>query len=390
MAQVGPPPTLGDVTDTTTPVTGVNCEGAERDFVVDITISGLATFIDTSVTKDTVLAPIDPATYSPQAMSLVLPNVENLRKTKPSLSGLDEHHAVLAFCPELFCGAKVRKPTYYKGAGAPDYLFYDLRGQDITLDPAAIASRNPSPPDYTMKHVGGSTGPTGPGFCPQRMPAPGDETSFYWVSRITESGGAGLKVKPEYLDPKNADDLSARLKISEGTLRSCVRNKTVWEYNTVLPNGTGHEQAIAQEVHYTLKAHGSKFTISLSDFANPAQTDEITLVPDANNRIDLRLVNFPPKSIRPNPHPTTIKAGKDEHFVIYYEALTTPPAQLAIPWPTMNYCANTCTPAFPTCLKDPPPPPPARTESSAQKQASTGARSAFDPETVNCGPDHLP
>jgi hypothetical protein len=211
--------------------------------------------------------------------------------------------------------------TATDGGGA-----WALSGSDISLQKASA-----SDPDLPALSVTSNVR-TAVNGQPSLIPSTSAEREdISWIADVKQICGSGCALDPSMLASVPPSTIVARLHLRSGRLftYSVSRigaNVTPVHFSRLdgSGNASAYSQAIASWVGAEVQISGSGIEIVESKFNGDAGRS-MTLTPDANNAIDIAVLNFPPfvppaSSINDAP-----QVGK--HFEAYYDLLQNPPAK---------------------------------------------------------------
>lgn len=179
----------------------------------------------------------------------------------------------------------------------------------------------------------------------------GEREDFSWVANLKQlCSSSNCGVDPDLLGTNpSASLVAARLKLRTGKVftYSIARiggNVTPVQFKRLDGSGTasGYSQSIASWVGVDVEISGGSIEIVEEKFnGDPGRT--MKLYPDANDRVEMALLNLPPFVSPSTPFMGTPGAGK--HFEMYYDVMDTPPASSARLVPFAGAAAG--SPAYP-------------------------------------------
>ncbi len=201
-----------------------------------------------------------------------------------------------------------------------------LSGSDIALQKASTGD-----PDLPALSVTSNARTTVNGQ-PSLIPSTSTEREdISWIADVKRICGSGCALDPAVLASVPPSTIVARLHLRSGRLFSYSisrigANVTPVHFSRLDGSGSAsaYSQAIASWVGAEVEISGSGIEIVESKFnGDPGRS--MTLTPDANNAIEIAVLNFPPfvppaSSINDAP-----QVGK--HFEAYYDLLQDPPAK---------------------------------------------------------------
>ncbi|HEX7680419.1 MAG TPA: hypothetical protein VF713_19970 [Thermoanaerobaculia bacterium] len=201
-----------------------------------------------------------------------------------------------------------------------------LSGSDIALQKASNGD-----PDLPALSVTSNVRTTVNGQ-PSLIPSTSSEREdISWIADVKQICGSGCALDPSVLASVPPSTIVARLHLRSGRLFSYSisrigANVTPVHFSRLDGSGSAspYSQAIASWVGAEVQISGSGIEIVESKFnGDPGRS--MTLTPDANNAIEIAVLNFPPfvppaSSINDAP-----QVGK--HFEAYYDLLQDPPAK---------------------------------------------------------------
>jgi hypothetical protein len=201
-----------------------------------------------------------------------------------------------------------------------------LSGSDISLQKAA--SSDPDLPALSLTSNVRTTVDGQPSLIPSTS---AEREDVSWIANLKQICGSGCALDPAMLASVPPSTIVARFHLRTGRLftYSVSRigaNVTPVHFSRLDGSGSAssYSQAIASWVGAEVQISGSGVEIVESKFnADPGRS--MTLTPDANNAVEIAVLNFPPfvppaSSINDAP-----QVGK--HFEAYYDLMQNPPAQ---------------------------------------------------------------
>lgn len=300
-----------------------DCSGAtEQEFVVDVTFTGLVTFLDASLD---VTKPLPAPMSTAGNLKVLIHDVKagDAMTLPPGTDGMGHPIGKPIHKHTPFVGTDVQyickdSTAQIDPSWCPLFAYHELKREAILWDATFIASgSNPSPLSFSV---------TAGGMCPTA----GDMKSTYWVPSLSRVGAKG-----ENLDHNG--DLKNRMLgtslLSAGTLEACVLSPQVFNFrDDFKPVQGSHSQAIAEEVHYLLKGKGKTFTVKLKDTGG---SEKVLVLRPVNKRVELRVGNLPENFI-PVTEVTILASGApekwDSHFGVYHRVLANKARKKEIPF----------------------------------------------------------
>ncbi|HYO76110.1 MAG TPA: hypothetical protein VE010_06565, partial [Thermoanaerobaculia bacterium] len=185
---------------------------------------------------------------------------------------------------------------------------------------------------------------------PQIVPTNATEREdFSWVPNLKQVCATGCTLNPAVLATQPPSGLiAARFRLRSGTVftYSVARvGANVTPVNFKRLDGTGsassYSQAVATWVAADIAINGSNVEIVEEKFAGGAGRS-MMLTPDANDRIEIAVLNLPPFIPPASPANDDPQVGK--HFEAYYDLATNPPARETRLVPRAGALANATYP----------------------------------------------
>jgi hypothetical protein len=196
-----------------------------------------------------------------------------------------------------------------------------LSGSDISLQKAS--SSDPALPALSFTNDVRATSSIIPSTSTERE-------DISWIANVKQLCGSTCALDSSVLDSVPPSSIVARLHIRNGRLFTYSVSRigtNVTPVHFARLDGSGsastYSQAIASWVGAELEISGSGIEVVESKFnGDPGRT--MTLTPDANDSMEIAVINFPPfvppaSSVNDAP-----QVGK--HFEMYYDVLASPPA----------------------------------------------------------------
>ena len=197
-----------------------------------------------------------------------------------------------------------------------------LSGSDISLQKAS--SSDPALPALSLTNTARATSSIIPSTSSERE-------DISWIASVKQLCGSTCTLDSSVLDSVPPSSIVARLHLRNGRLFTYSVSRigaNVTPVHFARLDGSGsassYSQAIASWVGAELQISGSGIEVVESKFnGDPGRT--MTLTPDADNSMEIAVINFPPfvppaSSINDAP-----QVGK--HFEMYYDVLQNAPAQ---------------------------------------------------------------
>jgi hypothetical protein len=152
-----------------------------------------------------------------------------------------------------------------------------------------------------------------------------------WIADVKQICGSGCALDPAVLASVPPSTIVARLHIRSGRLYTYAvsrigANVTPVHFSRLDGSGSAsaYSQAIASWVGAEVQISGSGIEIVESKFnGDPGRS--MTLTPDANDSVEIAVLNFPPFVPPASPINDAPQAGK--HFEAYYDLMQNPPAK---------------------------------------------------------------
>jgi len=196
-----------------------------------------------------------------------------------------------------------------------------LSGSDISL--AKASSSDSDLPALTVTNTARSTGSIIPSTSSERRDAS-------WIADIKQLCPSTCTLDSSVLDSVPPSIIAARFHLRTGNVftDSVTRmgaNVTPAHFSRLDGSGSpsSYSQAIASWVGAEIQFAGSGITVSESKFnGDPGRS--MTLTPDANNSMELALLNLPPFVPPASSYNNAPQVGK--HFEVYYDLLQSPPS----------------------------------------------------------------
>lgn len=285
---------------------------AANEYEVDITFSGIGVYDrhETDGFVDLIMPDLSsgkPATVDPRDSGNILRDV------------IPRHIAyvlarVEAYKPTIDAGTTLTGAEYEPSC----YKYFTLDHVVVTAVDGLPDRRKNMPVCDTDKTDGDS------------CPTADTKGSMHWVPKLRSAAGEAPTDTAHARTPKNADffpdpshpeavalnrdKVAARIRIDRGYLETSVTNGTIWSFRIHEGDSaeTGTPQAIAQEVHWHLRAQGTPFVLHLS-----SGTDLKFAPPSAGERLKIFIANSP--SWETGPIHGASAESKDEHFSVYYD-----------------------------------------------------------------------
>jgi hypothetical protein len=197
-----------------------------------------------------------------------------------------------------------------------------LSGSDIALQKAS--SSDPALPALSLTNNVRATSSIIPSTSAERE-------DISWIANVKQLCGSTCALDSSVLDSVPPSSIVARLHIRNGRLFTYSVSRigtNVTPVHFARLDGSGsastYSQAIASWVGAELEISGSGIEVGESKFnGDPGRT--MTLTPDADNSMEIAVINFPP--FVPPASSTNDAPQVGKHFEMYYDALASPPAK---------------------------------------------------------------